>query len=309
MVGLHGGAVTNVGRASRRRSLCLGLYALGLLAAAGCTMPAPLRVMSFNIRYGAAQDGADNWPLRRELVFDTIRAYDPDLIGLQEVLVFQKDELIEALPDYDFVGVGRSDGRAAGEFAPVMFRRKMFTLIGSGVFWLSDEPEKIGSRGWDAALPRIATWVKLQFKSRPLNHIWLYNTHFDHRGERARLESAKLMRRAIEAQGGVPIIVTGDFNAGPASEPYRILTENTGNLAHMLDSYTQWRMPEENAGTFNAFRGERGGPRIDWILHNRRFKTREAAIDRAALGDRYPSDHFPVTATLELIAKTRWGGM
>ena len=265
--------------------------------------------MSFNIRYGSADDGDNNWTRRRELVFETIRAFQPDVLALQEVLAFQKDELIEALPGYYFVGVGRTDGEFGGEFAPIMIRKKLLNLLDSGVFWLSEKPNKVGSRGWDAALPRIATWVRLQFRSRPLNHIWVYNTHFDHRGERARLESAKLLRTAIDTQGGVPIILTGDFNASPASHPYRILTEDKGNLSHLLDSYAERRLPERGGGTFNAFRGQRGGPRIDWILHSRRFKTREAAIDRTSRGDRYPSDHFPVTATLELIAKTRWGGM
>lgn len=282
-----------------------------LLAAtvAGCTLPGPVTVMSFNIRYGTAPDGDDAWPLRRENVFDVIRTAAPDVAGLQEVLAFQADELLEALPEYDLVGVGRDDGARGGEMAPILFHRKRFALADSGHFWLSDTPEEIGSRGWDADLPRIATWVLLKFRSNPLNEVYVVNTHFDHRGEQARLESARLIRRLTDSLSGRPILVIGDFNCAPGSAPHAVLTEDTGNNAHLRDTYVVLGYEERGAGTYHAFRGDVSGPRIDWILCNRRFDVLESRILRTAYDGRYPSDHFPVTAVVQILPVTAWGAM
>jgi len=290
-----------------RNLLWAVLSLVSALATAGCGMPEPIRVMTFNIRYGTAEDGENAWPHRRQLVFDTIRANDPDVFGLQEVLAFQGAELTEALPEYVFVGVGRDDGADKGEFCPIMFRKKRFTLLESGHFWLSEQPEQPGSVGWDAALPRIATWVRLGYRNRAFNEIYMLNVHFDHQGSKARLESAKLVRLFVEAKAGQPIVVMGDFNCGPRSEPYRELTRAAGNLAELRDPYVKLGRTERDAGTFNDFRGNRSGERIDWILHNRRFEPLDIAIDRRDFDGRYPSDHFPVTATLRLLPATRWG--
>src|SRR5690349_20912672 len=116
-----------------------------------------IKVMSFNIRYGSAPDGLNAWPFRRELLFKTIENFDPDLLGLQEVLPFQRDQLIERLKSDDFVGVPRGDGKTTGEIAGIMFRRERFEKLRAGHFWLSPTPDVAGSKGWDAALPRIVT--------------------------------------------------------------------------------------------------------------------------------------------------------
>jgi len=280
-----------------------------VLACTGCTMPAPFRVMSFNIRYGTANDGENCWENRREMVVETIQAGAPDIIGLQEVLDFQADYLREALPDYDFVGVGRDDGVSAGEFVPIMFRSDVFKLVDVGHVWLSEQPDSPGVRGWDAACPRMFTWVRLGFKKSPLNSIYVINTHFDHVGKRARRESAEMIRQTVEALGGKPIVVMGDFNCGPNSPPHRALTEDRGNLAELKDAYAVLDKPAAESGTFNAFRGKCGGARIDWILFNRRLEPLDAAIDRRSFDGRYPSDHFPVSATLRLPAVTASGAM
>jgi len=278
-----------------------------LASALGCAMPEPIRVMTFNIRYGTASDGENAWEHRRALVSDTIRTYDPDVLGLQEVLAFQAAELIDALPEYVFVGVGRDDGGEGGEFCPIMVRKSRFALLEAGHFWLSKRPEEPGSVGWDAALPRITTWVRLRYRRHPLNEIHVLNVHFDHRGKQARLESAKLVRLFADAKAGTPIIVTGDFNCGPGSEPYRALTRASGNLAELHDPHVLLGRNETDVGTYHGFHGNRSGKRIDWILHNRRFEPVETMIDRRSANGRYPSDHFPVTATLRLLAATRWG--
>lgn len=272
----------------------------------GCAMPAPFKVMTFNIRYGTADDGADAWPQRRAAVVALLRDEAAAVVGLQEVLAFQLDELTTALPEYQAVGVGRDDGRRAGEFAPILYRREMFELVGTGTFWLSATPERVGSVGWDAALPRIATWARLRFKRSPQNEVHVINTHFDHAGERARRESAKLLRRTVETMAGDPLIVMGDFNAAPGSAVYQTLTRDTGNLAELRDPLAE---ATGVGGTFHGFRGGTDGPRIDWVLVNRRFVVTEARIDRRATDGRYPSDHYPVAATVRLLPTTRFGMM
>ncbi len=278
-----------------------------VLGCVGCAMPDPVRVMSFNIRYGTADDGESHWASRRELVFQTIQANDPDVIGLQEVLAFQGRELCAALPDYSFVGVGRNDGQQEGEFVPIMYRRKLLDPVDYGYIWLSEETDRPGVRGWDAACPRMLTWVRLRFKRNPLNEIYVVNTHFDHAGRQARLESAKIVRRLTDTLGGRPVIVTGDFNCNPGSAPYEVLTGDRGNLAELKDTHVALNLSGIDAGTYNAFRGDRTGPRIDWILFNRRFEALECRIDRRDFGGRYPSDHFPIIAILRLLPATDTG--
>src|SRR5688572_4273706 len=182
-----------------------------------------LRVMSFNIRNSNARDGANHWKFRRELVAQTIRSFDPDLLGTQEVLADQFDDLGQMLPDYVPVGVARDDGQRAGEWSAIFYRSKRFEPIDTGNFWLSENPEKIGPLAWDAACVRICTWAKLKDRvtGGELVHA---NTHFDHKGKVARLESAKLIGRQLaRIAGGAPVILTGDFNCQEDSDAYRAL--------------------------------------------------------------------------------------
>ncbi|MEW6198152.1 MAG: endonuclease/exonuclease/phosphatase family protein [Planctomycetota bacterium] len=274
---------------------------VGLLT--GCAAPAPFRVMSFNIRTADADDGVNAWPPRREVVVATIQAHAPDILGLQEVLASQGDELRAALPDYGFVGVGRDDGQQAGEFVPILYRRQRLTLLEAGHFWLSDQPTQPGSVGWDAALPRMATWARLRCNDAPWHEIHVVNTHLDHRGAQARLESARLLRRLVESLGGLPILLLGDFNCPPGSAPYRVLTAGRGDLAELSDAHAA----AGNVGTYHAFTGQPGVGRIDWILVNRRLRTLTADVDRAQRDGRYPSDHFPVVAEISFVAG-RGGG-
>ena len=152
----------------------------------------PINAMSFNIRYDNPEDGAQNWHHRKENVVRMLNFYDLDIIGMQEVLVSQLNYLKDNLKDYQAIGVGREDGKEKGEFAPVFFRKDRFKELKSGTFWLSETPEKV-SKGWDAALERIATWIVLKDKTTGKDFIFM-NTHFDHRGKQARIESAKLLK-------------------------------------------------------------------------------------------------------------------
>lgn len=282
------------------------LFALlaALLLAACAHVPAEqpgsadIRAMTFNIRLDLESDGTNAWPYRKEMVAAMIRRAAPDLLGTQEVLLHQKQYLETALPEYAFVGVGRDDGAQAGEFSPLAWRRDRFAMVDSGTFWLSPTPEVAGSKGWDAALPRIATWAVLRDR-RTGRTIRVLNTHFDHIGTVARANAARMIVEWV-AEGEAPAIVMGDFNVTPGSEPYRVLADT----AHsgLSDTRTISRTPPYGpAGTFTGFdiMAAADAP-IDHI-----FVTDGFAVDRYAVvtqhwGGRLPSDHYPVVADVEL---------
>ena len=275
--------------------------------------PASLRVMSFNIRYANAGDVAagNGWPGRRETVAQMI-AENADIVGTQEVLAGQLDDLTQRLPEFTWEGVGRSDGKRAGEFTPVGYRTDRFTRTDGGTFWLSQTPEIAGSVGWDAQLPRIATWVRLVDRHSGQN-LLAVNVHFDHRGTQARLESAKLLRAWIAAHAaGNAVVLTGDFNTLPDSAPYGALTaqtstDQTGTAAGddaLRDARGQVAAPQGPEATWNGFSQVVPGQRIDFIfLHGpataTAFRTLETHIADTQPA-RFPSDHLPITASVAL---------
>jgi endonuclease/exonuclease/phosphatase family metal-dependent hydrolase len=285
------------------RRILLALLMFGLIAA-----DAPgqdLRVMSFNIRNSNAKDGDNAWPNRRELLMKTIEAFDPDLLGLQEVLPLQASDVQQRFGStYQFIGVGRDDGNNRGEMAAVLIRLQRFEKIREGHFWLSTTPEVVGSKGWDADLPRIVTWVELRDRKNDNQRLFFFNTHFDHKGVKARLESAALVRKKVaQIAGDAPVIITGDFNAPDGSPPHARLLGHSGGdeiPLHLTDSYRVIHpTPSADDFTPHPFTGKNDKPiRIDWILHTPHFRTRTAEIDRTNDDGRYPSDHFPVTAKL-----------
>jgi len=270
--------------------------------------PMDLRVMSFNIRFGTANDGPNSWPHRAELVKQVILDFTPDLLGGQEVMAFQGKALREALPGYGFIGVGRADGKEGGELCPVMYRKDRFEPLDSGTFWLSETPEVPGSKSWDSSLPRIATWAKL--KDRRSGQTLLFcNTHFDHRGPEARLQSARLLQQRLpKLADGAPLIVTGDFNANEDSQPYKTLTQpENGQGIAFADSYRVVHPQRtDREVTYNGFKPVEQGSRIDWILYSPgQLKAQEAAIVRTQYDGRLPSDHYPVTAVLRLTGERK----
>lgn len=262
-----------------------------------------IRVMSFNIRYGTARDGENHWDRRKEFLVETILAFHPDLLGTQETLAFQRDFLAAKLTEYEPLGVGRNDGREDGEMMALFYKRERFEKLGGGHFWLSETPDKVGSQSWDSSLPRMVTWIKLRDRQRTAAPpLVLMNTHFDHQGPTARLESARLLRRQVAILAkNCAAIITGDFNTDEGSAPYQTLFEAAGEApSPLVDSYRAAH-PERAAeeGTFSGFRADATrGPRIDWIGVSRGWEIRAAAIERTARNGRTPSDHFPVTAIL-----------
>lgn len=262
----------------------------------------PLTVMSFNIRYGTANDGPDRWALRREFLFDVIKDANADLIGLQEALDGQIQEMLEALPQYGVVGVGRDDGRTRGEYAAILYRRDRFRVSDAGTFWFSDTPDVVASRSWGNTITRICTWAR--FIDRDGRAFWHFNVHLDHQSQPSRERSAALLAERIASRRSLtePAIVTGDFNAGETNAAVtRLTTPQYGAAALFVDTFRARHPDEKVAGTFTGFKyGATSGDKIDYVLVPPGTEVLEAAIVRTSRDDRYPSDHFPVVAKVVL---------
>jgi endonuclease/exonuclease/phosphatase family metal-dependent hydrolase len=294
------------------------LIAIALLATPGCagraisvgTTPVanvagePLRVMTFNIRYGTAQDGADSWQNRRPLTIGTIRDYDPALLGVQEALRFQLDEIEAALTQFAEVGVGRDDGVEAGEYSAILYDRRRLDLLDSGTFWLSDTPEVPGSKSWGNNITRIVTWAR--FRDRSTGHTFYhYNTHWDHESQPARECSAtltldRIVARAVPAD---PVLLTADFNSGEDNAAFLTLLRQHGSGAgavHLRDTFRALHPDVPVTATYHGYKGETPGPKIDAVLASPEWTVLESAIDTSNENGRYPSDHYPVTATVAL---------
>lgn len=260
----------------------------------------PINAMSFNIRYDNPEDGPQNWHNRKENVVRMINFHDLDIIGMQEVLIGQLNYLKSHLKQYNTVGVGREDGKQKGEYAPIFFNKNRYTEIKSGTFWLSETPHKV-SKGWDAALERIATWVILKDKISGEELIFM-NTHFDHIGKQARVESAKLLKqKAIELAGDLPLILTGDFNLSPKSDGIQTIIEpNDKNTLYNSSSIaTHTYGPDWTTCGFDNRPFEKRIV-IDYIFVKNIEKINKYAVFSETLNDIFLSDHCPVFAQVEL---------
>jgi endonuclease/exonuclease/phosphatase family metal-dependent hydrolase len=277
-----------------RRGL-LGLLAALVTGVAACGGSPPLRVMTFNIRYGTAADGDNAWPERRERLFSVIAAERPDVLGLQEALRFQLDELHARFPDLGEIGVGRDDGKTAGEYAAILYRADRLTVDTSGTFWLSDTPEVPGSVSWGNQITRICTWALLRDR-RTGRRLAAFNLHLDHESQPARERGAELvMHRMPTIAGDQPTILTGDFNAGEDNPAVAIVLH-----AGMRDTFRALHPDARLVGTFNGFTGDSTGPKIDYVFASPRWEILDAGIVRSRPGGRDASDHFAVTAMLRL---------
>lgn len=278
-----------------RTHLLIATIVIGLAAVTGlAAAPEPLTVMSFNIRYGTANDGADRWELRRAQLFELLKAQAPDVIGVQEALHFQIDEILAAVPGYGMVGVGRSDGGQSGEYSAILYRTARLSVRRTNTFWFSDTPDIVKSNTWGAALERICTWAL--FDDKQGTPFYLYNLHLDHVSQPAREKSvALLLAKIAERQPALPVVVTGDFNIGetnPATKAMTAVLRDTFRVAHPTAT---------DVSTFNSFKfGTTTGDKIDYVFVEPSTEVLGADIVRTAVSDRYPSDHFPVTARIRL---------
>lgn len=260
----------------------------------------PMRVMSFNIRYGTANDGENDWNHRKEFVVETIKKFNPDILGTQETLGFQRDYLAGNLPNYEVFGVGRDDGKEKGEMMAIYYRKSRFKKLDGGHIWYSETPLVPGSKSWDSSLPRMASGLKLQDLKNE-KPVFFFNTHFDHRGEEARRQSASLLRtHVLELARDSPAIITGDFNAPIDSEVYNRLFAEKENSVQLIDTFgvthPDQRKTIGSAGGFTL--KSRGTRRIDWIACTKHFKIISAEIDKTNRNGKTPSDHDPVNAVL-----------
>lgn len=256
---------------------------------------ADVRVMSFNVRYPNPNDGPDRWETRRDLLVEAVRAYDPDLMGTQELFHLQGEYVVQQMPEYAWFGVSRR-GNKEDEHMGVFYKKTKLRLVNSGNFWLSETPEQPGSSSWNMSLPRMVTWGLFEVRGTG-RRFYYYNTHFPHRREDddARLKCAQLIvERAGKLPSQIPFILTGDFNA-PAGGP-----------VHRLFA-AQWKDVREAApfrfgpdGTFNGFKGTSTGPRIDWIFTRGAIRPLQTHAVTLNQDGRYPSDHFPVFTVLRL---------
>jgi len=281
-----------------------------------------LNIATYNIRYENSGDKKDGngWDLRGTVIANLIKFHDFDIFGAQEVLNKQLNDLSGNLPQYGHIGVGRDDGKEAGEYAPIFFKKGKFKLLKDGHFWLSDKTET-PNKGWDAALPRICTWGQFQEINSGIK-FYFFNTHFDHVGIIARRESSKLiLKKIMELARDEPTILTGDFNVDQNDESFKILSGT-----ELKDAFTTTQIKYANNGTFNHFDANAmTDSRIDHIfLSNcvvvkrygiltdtyRTPAAEQANVNTAgnfpkelklkAFEARLPSDHFPVMITVEL---------
>jgi endonuclease/exonuclease/phosphatase family metal-dependent hydrolase len=254
-----------------------------------------LRIVTFNVRYANPQDGPNIWENRRDLFVRTVKSLAPDVMGTQELLRSQADDIAKALPEYSWFGIGRR-GDAADEHMGVFYRAGRLELLDHSHFWLSEESWKPGSSAWNMSLPRMATWGLFRDR-RTGRRFLLLNTHYAHRSqdEEARGQSSALIARRIGLlDPTIPLVITGDFNAPSGSAAYTAL------VPPMKDSWMEAATKDGPEGTFHNFSGKPGNARIDWILFRAPWKVLESRTVTANQDGRYPSDHFPVLAVFQL---------
>lgn len=276
------------------RWLILGLL-LAVTVMPATAGPLVLRLMSYNLRYASTQQ-PNAWPDRRPVMQELIRREAPEIIGTQEGLYGQLRDLAADLPAYDWIGLGRGGG-SKDEFCAIFYRRDRFEPVAFDHLWLSDTPGVIGSITWGHKYRRMATWVRLRDRASG-REFEIWNTHFDHEVEPARQRSAALLRDHLaKVDATIPVVLMGDFNcAAGASPAYDILTREAG-LTDTWDAAPQ----RANAGlsTFNNFEAPKHeGERIDWILARQPIAVEAAGIVDYEGLSQFPSDHFPMTATV-----------
>jgi endonuclease/exonuclease/phosphatase family metal-dependent hydrolase len=277
---------------------------LALIFITGCTgfnQDKALKVMTFNIRYDNPADSINAWPNRVALVCDLLKKEKPDLLGLQEALWYQYEEIDSAISGYSSVSVGRDDGKKRGEMNSVFYNINRFDYIRDSTFWLSETPSVPGSKGWGASLPRIVTWVELKDKMSKKS-LYYFNTHFAHDSDSARIMSAGILLKEVKRIAGRnSFVITGDFNMSPESKAYSILTEKSSSRAYLKDSYLISKVkPVGPSYTNNGFRDRPGRSRIDYVFVKEGVQVDSAAVIVKKEGAVFVSDHWPYKVVVSI---------
>ena len=268
-----------------------------LILASTASAEVSLSVMTFNVRFGTANDGDNSWEQRKDTVVNTVKEYAPDVVGAQECLDFQAEYIADKLPEYRWFGVGReADG--TGEMMAVLYKHTVINPLELGNFWLSETPDVPGSKSWATACTRMVTWARFHHHASK-SAFYLFNTHFDHRSEAARVGAAHLLPKRLNLLAGdAPAIVTGDFNAAAEnSEPWKVMTQ--GGLSDA------WLAAKKQVGctmTFGGYNAPKpeGGSRIDWVLTHGPVTVDHCETVLYNEDGRFPSDHYPVFAKVRI---------
>ncbi|GHU78651.1 endonuclease [Bacteroidia bacterium] len=283
------------------KKICYVFVTILLLASCKESKQVELNIMSFNIRYDNPEDSLNSWQYRKDIAAQTIKDYHADIVGTQEVLVNQLNDLKDRLPEYNAIGVGRQDGIDQGEYSALLYKKDRFTVLESGTFWLSETPEVAGSKGWDGACERIATWAILE-DSNSKKQVFAINTHLDHIGKVARQEGVSLLlERTQSLSKGLPVIVTGDFNSRPESDVIKHVTD-TSNLGYLVNAKD---VALEKSGTDWTFHGFGEVPLerrsfIDYIFVSPNIKVLKHTVIPEELNGKFISDHSVITATIQI---------
>lgn len=278
-------------------------FTLGLILAIASVSPTwgqskketPFNIITYNIRMNTSGDGVNAWPLRKEKVAGLLRFHQADIFNVQEALPEQMDDLATLFPDFDHVGVGRDDGKRLGEHMSIFFKKARFEKLNDGMFWLSETPDKPGL-GWDAACNRTVTWIKLKDRITKKT-FYVFDTHFDHRGNKAREESAKLILKSIKEinKENLPLILTGDLNLTKNSVPVQSILKE---LNDALDK--SQTLPYGPEGTSGGFDVKVMRNKIDFIFINDKVGILRHGVLSDSFGLFYPSDHLPVLAEVKI---------
>lgn len=248
-----------------------------------------MKAMTFNLRLNVASDGENAWPHRADLVVKTIQENDPHIFGIQEGLYEMVQKLQTSLPAYQKIGEGRGGGEK-DEYSAIFYKKDFFTIEETGQFWLSETPDVPNSMSWESACPRICTWGEFTLKEDPTKRLLFLNTHLDHVSQEAREKGTTLICEHANPylEKEIPVVVTGDLNVTPENKVIQLLEE-----ANLM------RLPTEGK-TFHGFKGGKTGEPIDYIFISKNIQWEEITVDRRTEEGKYPSDHYPVVATLHL---------
>jgi len=254
-----------------------------------------IKTMTFNIRYGTANDGDNSWKFRKQIVFDQISEENCDFVGLQEAMVFQIDEIIENCPRYKYIGITREVNPTKGEASPILYDTLKWLLLNGKTQWLSENIDEPGSKSWNTSLPRIFTWAEFQNKSSG-EKIVIYNTHYDHRSAEARENSSKTIVQFMHDHHLLSkTVLMGDLNALESQEPIIYLSQNK---VHPIKDAYRAIYPDHSSkdATFYGWKvpvpGE--GRRIDYIFYSGDIHPVSARVSHFNINQKYPSDHLPV---------------